>query len=167
MQSGSEITFDDDQLIVSKTDTRGRITYVNRAFMRIVDDAEQGLLGKDISIIRHPDMPAGMVSYMSDLLDREEEFIGYTKHINAQRKYFWVLASITPDRDAAGRLVGYHTVGRKPRPEAVSVIETLYLEMLSLEQGGLGTERVADSMGLLSKKLATMKMSYDEYILSL
>ena len=52
-----ERTFDADDIIVSKTDLKGKITYVNRTFMKIADYTEEELLGQPHSVIRHPDMP--------------------------------------------------------------------------------------------------------------
>ncbi|MCD8477058.1 MAG: response regulator [Sulfurospirillum sp.] len=43
--------------IISKTDAKGRITYVNEQFCRISGYEEKELLGKNHNIIRHPDMP--------------------------------------------------------------------------------------------------------------
>ena len=47
------------ELIVTKTDPTGHITYANRVFMRIAGYAEHQLLGKPHNLIRHPDMPRG------------------------------------------------------------------------------------------------------------
>ena len=55
--SGVERKFDDDELIVSKTDLKGNIIYVNDVFLRIAGYRETDVLGAPHSIIRHPDMP--------------------------------------------------------------------------------------------------------------
>ena len=53
-----ERTMGDGEYIVSKTDLKGRIVYVNRPFMEISGFSSEELLGKPHNIIRHPDMPA-------------------------------------------------------------------------------------------------------------
>lgn len=55
--TGIERFFQEDEVIVSKTDTRGRLTYVNKVFMTISDYKETELLGQPHSLIRHPEMP--------------------------------------------------------------------------------------------------------------
>ena len=55
--TGKEVVFPAAELIVSKTDLKGRITYANRTFCRIAGYSEAELLGQPHSIIRHPDMP--------------------------------------------------------------------------------------------------------------
>jgi aerotaxis receptor len=56
--SDVEYVLQDQESIVSKTDLRGNITYVNADFVRISGYSEQELLGAPQSIVRHPDMPA-------------------------------------------------------------------------------------------------------------
>ena len=46
-----------DDFIVSKTDTKGRLTYVNKIFMTMAEYTEDELLGKPHNVVRHPDMP--------------------------------------------------------------------------------------------------------------
>nr|WP_299239349.1 PAS domain S-box protein [Sulfurihydrogenibium sp.] len=46
-----------DKFIVSKTDTRGIITYANPVFIEISGYTEDELIGANHNIIRHPDMP--------------------------------------------------------------------------------------------------------------
>lgn len=55
--TGVEQFFDNSEIIVSKTDLKGRLTYTNRVFMEIAGYAEKELLGEPHSMIRHPDMP--------------------------------------------------------------------------------------------------------------
>ena len=54
-----EVRFDAHEIIVSKTDVKGILTYANRVFMRVSNFSERQLLGKQHNVIRHPDMPRG------------------------------------------------------------------------------------------------------------
>ena len=69
-----EIKLDDDDVIVSKTDLKGRITYANRIFMSIANYSEKELLGVQHNIVRHPDMPRGAFKLLWDTLKAEKEF---------------------------------------------------------------------------------------------
>ena len=59
MSTSKEIQFSPEELIISKTDTNGNITYANRLFMRVCNYSEDELLGKPHNLIRHSEMPKG------------------------------------------------------------------------------------------------------------
>ncbi|MBL8439725.1 MAG: PAS domain S-box protein, partial [Betaproteobacteria bacterium] len=63
-----EVVLRDDTLIVSKTDLKGRITYVNRDFLEISGFSEKELIGEPHNIVRHPDMPAEAFQDLWDTL---------------------------------------------------------------------------------------------------
>src|SRR5690348_3792647 len=52
-----EVFFDKDDIIVSKTDLKGHITYANKTFCGIAGYTEREVIGQPHSLIRHPDMP--------------------------------------------------------------------------------------------------------------
>ncbi|MBS1191929.1 MAG: aerotaxis receptor Aer [Rhodocyclaceae bacterium] len=162
-----EIRLSDDDVIVSKTDTTGRITYANRAFMRIANYPEQRVLHRQHNIVRHPDMPRGGFKLLWDTLKSEREFFGYVKNITADGDYYWVLANVTPDLDAQGKVAGYFSVRRKPRPSAVSAIQSVYQEMLEVERRAGPAQAPAASVSWLTAKLKTLGSSYEQFVLSL
>jgi len=47
----------EDELIVSRTDFTGKITYVNETFAEISGYTPEELIGQPHNVIRHPDMP--------------------------------------------------------------------------------------------------------------
>ena len=55
--SETEYPISDDTLILSTTDTKGRITFVNPTFIEVSGYTEEELIGKAHNIVRHPDMP--------------------------------------------------------------------------------------------------------------
>ena len=74
-----EVRFLPEEIIVSKTDLKGRITYANRVFMRVADYSEDDLLGVQHNIVRHPDMPRGAFRHLWDTIQRGEEWFGFVK----------------------------------------------------------------------------------------
>ena len=52
-----EIELTDASLIVSKTDLKGRITFVNQDFLDISGFTVDELVGTSHNVVRHPDMP--------------------------------------------------------------------------------------------------------------
>jgi len=156
-----ERTFDENVLLVTKTDTKGKITYANRAFMDIVNMNEDTLIGAAHNIIRHPDMPKVIFKYLWKYLQNEQEIHAYVKNICSDGSYYWVMANVTPSYKA-GKVIGYHSVRRKPTPHSLEIITPLYSELLAAERsGGINaSEKIMNS--LLEKK----GVNYDEFILS-
>lgn len=162
-----EVMLDARDIIVSKTDTTGRITYVNRCFMRIANYSEDEVLTKQHNIVRHPDMPRGAFKLLWNTLNEGKEFFGYVKNLTSEGDYYWVFANITPDLDAKGNVVGYFSVRRKPKPEAIETIQSIYQEMLAVERKE-GAARAPDaSIAMLMDKLKAMGTTYEKFILSL
>ena len=71
--TGVERTFDKNEIIVSKTDLKGRITYVNRVFMTLADYTEKDLLDQPHSIIRHPEMPRCVFKLLWDTIEKDKK----------------------------------------------------------------------------------------------
>lgn len=161
-----EIVLKRDDVIVSKTDLTGRITYANRTFMRIANFSEKALLGVQHNIVRHSDMPRGAFKLLWDTLKSEHEFFGYVKNLTSDGRYYWVLANITPDRDARGNIVGYFSVRRKPARAALDVLQPVYREMLAEEARAGAANAPNASIALLQSKLKSLGTTYDKFILS-
>ena len=162
-----ELKLDDDDVIVSKTDLQGRITYANRIFMQIANYSEKDLLNVQHNIVRHPDMPRGAFKLLWDTLKAEKEFFGYVKNMTADGDYYWVFANVTPDRDAQGRMVGYFSVRRNPKPSAIEAIQAIYREMLEVERKAGPANAPAASLAHVVEKLKSLGTTYDRFILSI
>jgi len=162
-----EVQLHDDEFIVSKTDTRGVITYINRIFMQTSGYREGDLIGVQHNIIRHPDMPRGTYRLMWETLGRGDEFFAYIKNLCKDGGFYWVLANVTADIDANGQVVGYYSVRRKPTAAAIKTITPLYREMIEIEASAgakLGPER---SIEHLMQFCQAQGMSYEELIWTL
>lgn len=162
-----EIALDSQDIIVSKTDLSGRITYANRAFMRIANFPEKAILNIQHNVVRHPDMPRGAFKLLWDTLKSEREFFGYVKNMTADGDHYWVFANVTPDYDAQGKVIGYFSVRRKPKSAAVQVMEGIYREMLEVERNAGPANAPEASLKFLLDKVKNLGTSYDPFILSL
>jgi len=157
-----------EDVIVSKTDLRGHLTYVNDTFVDISGYAEQDLLGKAHNVIRHPDMPRAVFALLWETLQRGEEIFAYVVNLCADGDHYWVLAHVTPTVDAGGRTVGYHSNRRAPAPEAVAQAEAVYRRVLAVE-AAQPSARVATAAGTaeLQRILAEAGTTYDAWVWSL
>ncbi|GGY13339.1 PAS domain-containing protein [Paludibacterium paludis] len=164
---GKEIQLNPDELIVSKTDPTGHITYANRVFMRIAGYAEHELLGRPHNLIRHADMPRGVFRLMWKTLQGGGEFFGVVKNTTKHGDYYWVMANVTPDFDSAGQLQGYYSVRRRPSRQAIDTLSSLYARMLEVEASA-GKARAPDaSADWLAAHLAGQGLDYETFILRL
>ena len=147
-----------DAFLVSKTDTKGKISYCNPPFMKLAGFSEQELLGKPHNIVRHPDMPKIIFKLLWQCVQDKEEIFAYVKNMSKDGGYYWVYANVTASLDDRGNIVGYYSIRRKPNPKALDIIIPLYEKLLSLEKGGGMDASYAHLEELLKEK----GVSYEE-----
>ncbi|MGQ7294901.1 PAS domain-containing protein [Quadrisphaera sp. KR29] len=166
--SGVERTLGPDELIVSKTDLQGRITYANESFLRIGAFTESQVIGQPHNIIRHPEMPRAVFKLLWDTVQARQELFAYVVNLAADGAHYWVLAHVTPSFDASGAVVGYHSNRRSPHPQALAAIKPLYARVLAEESKHSGA-RAATAAGaaLLAQEVSSAHGSYDEFVWSL
>lgn len=153
----------ENDFIVSKTDTKGRITYVNKIFMDIADYTEEELLGKPHSIIRHPDMPKAVFKLLWEMIQNRHEIFAYVLNSTKNGGSYWVYANVTPSIDEKGQIIGYYSVRRKANPEALKIIIPLYKEMIQAEKNA----GVNASTKILTDILNEKGVEYNEFIISI
>ncbi|HWI44141.1 MAG TPA: PAS domain-containing protein [Nocardioides sp.] len=166
--TGVEKTFRSDQIIVSKTDPQGRLTYVNRLFVEISGYPESELIGQPHNVIRHPDMPRSVFGLLWERISSGQEIFAYVVNLSADGGHYWVLAHVTPTFDTSGRIVGYHSNRRTADRASVQQITELYAR-LTAEERRHGSARDATAAGaaLLQRELEAAGTSYDEFVWSL
>ena len=160
MSENKEHMVEESAFLVSKTDLKGRITYCNEPFLKIVGAKQHELLGKPHNIIRHPDMPRAVFKLLWERIKNREEIFAYVKNKSFDGGYYWVFANITTSLDVHNNPVGYYSVRRKPNPKAIEVIEPIYQKLLSVEKSG-GMDA---SMNFLTEFLKEKNVSYDEFV---
>jgi PAS domain S-box-containing protein len=79
----------ENDFIVSKTDLKGHITYVNKIFMEMAEYTEAELLGKPHSIVRHEEMPKAVFKLLWDMIKNKNEIFAFV--INKTKKRGWLL----------------------------------------------------------------------------
>ncbi|SBS27029.1 Aerotaxis receptor [Marinomonas aquimarina] len=162
-----EVVLKDDDLIVSKTDKKGKITYANRSFMQVSGYSEQMLLGEPHNLIRHSDMPRGAFRLMWKMLQNGEEFFAFVKNRCLDGSYYWVFANVTADLDEHGEAQGYFSVRRKPPRSALPTCEELYRNMRDIEARHPGNDGVNRSMAWLLEQVDALAPSFNEAMIKL
>lgn len=131
--SDREVAYPDGRLIVSMTDMRGVITHCNPSFVEMSGYAREELIGVAHSILRHPDMPAGVYRKLWDDLRGDRIWRGYVKNLRKDGACYWVYATVIPNV-RHGQVVGYTSVRRKPSRSKVEAAASSYARLLAAEQ---------------------------------
>lgn len=100
----------DENVITSRTDTRGIITFASEAFCRISGYSKEELIGKSHNIVRHPDTPKAAFENLWSTIKQGKTWQGEIKNLKKSGGFYWVRAAISPLRDEAGKITGYVAV---------------------------------------------------------
>ena len=126
--SQKEVPFPAGAVLVSKTDTKGIITYCNQAFVDISGYSTEELLGRSHNIVRHPDMPPQAFKWLWDEIKAGRPWRGVVKNRCKNGDHYWVRATVAPFIEQ-GKITGYVSIRRAPSREQVAEAETLYREL--------------------------------------
>jgi len=163
-----ERTFGEDEIIVSKTDLKGKITYANEVFQRVGLYSEDELLDQPHSILRHPDMPRCVFKLLWDTIGSGQEIFAYVKNMAKNGDFYWVLAHVTPSFDASGRITGYHSNRRSPRRDAIAKIEPIYQQLVAVEnRHPSARDGMTESFNTMVGLLEQQGLEYGEFVFSL
>ncbi|XUM20149.1 methyl-accepting chemotaxis protein [Bradyrhizobium oligotrophicum S58] len=120
-----EYPITDDTLIVSKTDTKGKLTFFNQDFVDAAGFTEAELMGQPHNIVRHPDMPPEAFDNLWTTLKAGRPWVGAVKNRRKNGDYYWVLATASPIcKD--GQVVGYTSVRTKLPADQRAEAEQVY-----------------------------------------
>ncbi len=114
----------EDCSIISHTDAKGRITYVNDDFVEYAGFSREELIGQSHNIVRHPDMPPEAFRDMWATLKAGRAWQGMVKNRRKDGDHYWVKATATPRNGG-----GYMSVRMKPNRSEVEQAEALYRTM--------------------------------------
>ncbi len=166
--TGVERTFAPDDLIVSKTDRRGVITYANDVFLRVSGYELDEVLGRPHNLIRHPEMPRAVFALLWQTLAEGRELFAYINNLASDGGHYWVLAHVTPSYDADGTVIGYHSNRRRPSPAAVARVVPLYRRLLEEERRHPSARAAAEaSSRLLAELVAAEGGTYEDFVWSI
>jgi PAS domain S-box-containing protein len=166
--TGQAARFDDHEIIVSKTDLRGHITYANDIFQRVSGYNEAELIGQPHNLIRHPDMPGCVFKLLWDTLRNGHEIFAYVLNLSRDGSHYWVFAHVTPSLNTAGSSVGYHSNRRVPYADALPKVMALYARLLDEERRHADRSKAVEaSTQLLATTLAGAGMDYSQFVFSL
>jgi len=127
-----EVVFDGRSLI-TETDLKGVITFVNRKFVEMTGYSKQEAIGQPHSILRHPDMPKAGFEGMWKIIKEGKVWDGYVKNLRKDGKYYWVDVHIVPKKDENGTIIGYIASRKVTDPKRLETTILQYKKLRDAE----------------------------------
>jgi len=156
----TEKTLGERDLIVSSTDSKGIINYVNSTFENISEYTKDELYGQPHNIIRHPDMPKGVFRYVWNCLLAHKPVVAYVKnYIKGNNAYYWVKAVMYPKviNNEIHNITSYRT---KATQFEIEQIKEIYKHLIQYEND----HSVEESHNYFLNFLKEKNLTYDKMI---
>ncbi len=127
-----------DELIVSRTDIKGIITYSNDTFAQISGYSVDELIGKPHNIVRHPDMPKRVFKDIWNKLRYHQKWEGVIKNLRKDKGFYWVYASISGIYKD-GKLIEFKSLRTPIDYETKLKYQKLYDEYRNIDEDNIRT----------------------------
>ncbi|MCB4821720.1 PAS domain-containing protein [Roseicella aerolata] len=127
-----EVVVPEDTVLVSGTDTAGRIRFANAAFVAVSGFTAAELEGAPHNLVRHPHMPQAAFRDLWSTIKAGRPWEGLVKNRCKSGDFYWVRANVTPVVEN-GQVTGYVSIRTRPAREEVAAAEAAYAH---LREGG-------------------------------
>lgn len=154
--TGKEVKLGEYNTIISTTDLKGQITYVNKDFKDISGFSEEELIGQSHNIVRHPDMPPEAFQNLWETLKEGTPWRGIVKNRCKNGDHYWVDAFVTPVTDSSNQTIGYQSVRSRPTHEQVADAESLYGKLNRKEISDLPSKWRLKDISLMKRMTAAL-----------
>jgi len=149
------------EIISTRTDHRGVLTFMNRAFTKVTGFTREEALGKPHNLIRHPDVPRALYFVLWDTIKGGEPFFAVTKNRCKNGDFYWTLGMFQPDMTDE-RITGFRSTRKGLMDEDLKEeFDTLYLAVREAELAVPRPEQVKVGHKALKKQLK--KHGYRDY----
>jgi len=129
-------------IIVSKGDEEGTITYANPIFFKVAGYSQVELIDQPHSKIRHPDMPKVVFEHLWTNLKAGRDVKVFVKNLCKDGGFYWVFAHVRVATNPDGTFRNYVSTRRAMSTSAREPIEALYAELKQIEdQEGIEAAR--------------------------
>ncbi|EKO17470.1 methyl-accepting chemotaxis protein [Leptospira kirschneri] len=126
--TNQEIKVPINSVLISRTDMKGRISYVSQDFANISGFSEEEMLGEPHNLIRHPDVPSEIFREMWETIKDGNPWSGIVKNRAKSGDHYWVDATVTPVM-SEGVISGYMSVRKKATQDQIQRAEILFSQL--------------------------------------
>jgi PAS domain S-box-containing protein len=156
----NEIFIVPNKVIMSKTNYKGIIQYVNDYFIEVCGYNQDELIGKPHNIIRHPEMPKVVFKIMWEKLHRGENLYAVVKNLTKDGSFYWVVTKFETTFDDDGNVIS-HYARRKAVPLKIKqTAETIYKTIRAIEEHDVDLAEKT-----FHETLEKYGLTYDEFFL--
>ncbi|KIM04277.1 MAG: hypothetical protein KN64_08830 [Sulfurovum sp. AS07-7] len=155
-----EISISPRRLLVSKTDSKGRILYSNEYFREICGYEESELYGMPHSIVRHPDMPRVLFYLLWVNLKNNKDITAVVKNLAKDGRYYWVMTSFEFGINNETGEKTYISFRKAVPSGMIEQVEPIYAQLVKIEK-----ERGMEaSLAYFQAYLHKLDMTYEQWI---
>lgn len=154
-----EVFMKDGSVIVSSTDDKGRILFVNDDFIEISGFTREELIGQPHNLIRHSDMPPEAYEDMWRDLKAGQPWSGYVKNRVKNGDHYWVQANAMPVIEN-GVLSGFISIRSRPDPSVTRAVGDIYKKFI---EGKAGSLKIIHGRVLDFSRNATIKRWFEKF----
>lgn len=159
-EESREIVISSRDVLVTRTDHRGIINYVNDTFLKVTGFSKNEVIGQPHNIIRHPDMPKVIFYLMWKNIKRRKNMVAIVKNYTKYGDFYWVTTDFKHEEDFSGAIKNYIAFRRPINQDNIEVIESLYSQLLDIERSG----GVDASVKFFNRYLKDRGVEYDQFI---
>ncbi|MFK5950800.1 MAG: methyl-accepting chemotaxis protein, partial [Methylococcales bacterium] len=172
-----EVTMNKGDILVTRTNLKGIITYANQSFIDISGFTKEELVGKNHNVVRHPDMPAAAFEDLWMCCKTGRPWTAPVKNRTKNGDYYWVEANVTPVYKN-GRVDEFLSVRYAPDRQQIAAAEGLYqklnansveirpkglaLMVKNIKEMSLGKKAFFALLGLLAPSFYSMFFLYQQ-----
>ena len=121
----------DGRPMITETDLKGKILFMNRKFVEMSGYEKSDLIGKPHSVIRHPDMPKEAFCCLWDTIKKGDIWSGFVKNLRKDGKFYWVEVIVEPVKDENNQIKGYCASRRPVTEKDKTYASTLFQDLKS------------------------------------
>lgn len=153
------IELPEDELLVTSTNSRGILTYVNDTFVSTSNYDTKELLGVSHNVIRHEDMPKVIFKLLWEKIKSKDVIYYYIKNRAKNGDYYWAKAFITPVfKD--GKLTQVTSYRKIAYDYEIDQISKIYNVLLNYER----THTIKETESFLNDFLNVRNLTYEQMV---
>ncbi|HHQ69781.1 MAG TPA: PAS domain-containing protein [Halothiobacillaceae bacterium] len=160
--SGQERELKESEIISTRTDHRGVITFINPMFTKVTGFTKEDAIGKPHNLIRHPDVPRCVYKLLWDEIKQGNKFFAVTKNRCKNGDHYWTLGYFQAETNKDGEITGFRSTRHGLHdPKLKKDFDQLYKQVREEELQYPRPQQIDAGMELLYKLLK--KRGFDQY----
>jgi len=148
------------EIIVSRTDTKGNIIYYNSTFAKVNGFNGASVINQPHNIVRHPDMPKTIFNIVWKIISKGLPIQAIVKNKTKDDKYYWAMIEWKVQRDNNNNIVSFVAKGKQAPQKIIDIIEPLYKMLYDIEK----EHGIDSAVTYLHAYLDEKGMTYGQYL---